>query len=155
MAMSPIALLLDVLDGAFVRGWQGTTLTGSLRGVSAAVARRRPGSGRHNIWEEVLHAAYWKYTVRRRLTGEQGGRFPRGPRNWPALPSRPTAVAWRDDLALLRETHRELRETVAALSPGQLSRRRGRWTVAEAVYGIAAHDVYHTGQIQLIKRLVA
>jgi hypothetical protein len=30
----------------------------------------------------------------------------------------------------------------------------GTATVADLVTGIAAHDVYHAGQIQLIKRLV-
>ena len=28
-----------------------------------------------------------------------------------------------------------------------------RWTYGELVLGIAAHDAYHTGQIQLLKRL--
>lgn len=155
MATKPTTLLLDVLDGAFVRGWQGTTLAGSLRGVTATIARRRPARGRHNIWEEVLHAAYWKYAVRRRIRREKRGGFPRSPGNWPALPPRPTEAAWRADVALLHEMHDALRQTVAALSPGQLRRRRGRWTVTETVFGVAAHDAYHTGQIQLVKRLIA
>jgi hypothetical protein len=29
----------------------------------------------------------------------------------------------------------------------------GRWTYGETIVGIAAHEVYHTGQIQLLKRL--
>jgi hypothetical protein len=28
------------------------------------------------------------------------------------------------------------------------------WTYAEEIHGVAAHDLYHTGQIQLIKRLM-
>jgi hypothetical protein len=28
-----------------------------------------------------------------------------------------------------------------------------RWTYGELALGIAAHDAYHTGQIQLLKRL--
>ncbi len=37
----------------------------------------RPQADRHNIWEHVLHAAYWKYTVKRRLLwGENAAVFP-------------------------------------------------------------------------------
>src|SRR5881628_931586 len=63
-----ITLLLDVYDQAFDhKAWHGTPLWGSLRGLTQQAALWRPGRGRHNIWEVVLHTAYWKYIVRRRL----------------------------------------------------------------------------------------
>src|SRR5437870_5154782 len=66
-------LLLDVFNQAFSgRSWHGTPLWGALRGVSPSLALWRPGRGRHNIWELVLHTAYWKCIVRRRLLGDQG-----------------------------------------------------------------------------------
>ncbi|HET7039097.1 MAG TPA: DinB family protein [Gemmatimonadales bacterium] len=151
-----IRLLLDVLEVAFGRGWQGTTLSGSLRGVTPRQALWRPAPGRHNVWELALHAAYWKYVVRRRITGETGrGGFPRSPSNWPALPESPTGAAWREDLRLLRRMHEGLLEAVAALPPRKLRARSptGTWTYAQMIFGVAAHDVYHTGQIQLIKKL--
>ena len=67
-----VGLLLGLIDEAFdKRAWHGTNLRGALRGIDARQASWRPGPGRHNIWELALHAAYWKYAVRRRLTGEQ------------------------------------------------------------------------------------
>ncbi len=62
-------VLLDLLDEAFdKKSWHGPNLRGSIRGVTAQQAAWRPGPDRHNIWELTLHAAYWKYVVRRRLT---------------------------------------------------------------------------------------
>ena len=151
-----IPLLLQVLDEAFVaKGWQGTTLSGSLRGLTTRQALWRPGPGRHNIWELVLHTAYWKHAVRQRVAGRRLEVFPRGPRNYPGLPGRCDAAAWRADIALLKRQHQLLARTVRCLPPSRLRARVGasRWVVAEQVFGVAAHDLYHTGQIQLLKVL--
>jgi DinB family protein len=152
-----IELLLEILDQAFNRkGWHGTTLRGALRGVSYADALWRPAPGRHNIWELTLHAAYWKYAVRRRLTDGIASSFDRKPSNWPAIPESANAASWKRDIVLLELEHRKLRDAVQMLDPGELGRLspRGVWTLAEEIHGVAAHDLYHTGQIQLIKRLI-
>lgn len=156
--MSPQGrLLVDVVDHAFTgRSWHGATLTGALRGVSPARALWRPRRNRHSIWELVLHAAYWKYVVRCRLTGARPPEgFARKPSNWPKAPSRPDARQWRADVRLLKEMHAELRTAVAALPVRKLKTRSpaGTWRYDELIYGVAAHDLYHTGQIQLLKRL--
>jgi uncharacterized damage-inducible protein DinB len=153
-----IGLLVEILDHAFTgRAWHGTTVTGALRGVTPKQALWRPNRNRHCIWELVLHIAYWKYAVRRRLAGGKvAERFPRAPSNWPAVPERPSPAAWRADLRLLRDQHAALRAAVAALSERLLAARSptGAWRYAEQIHGVAAHDLYHTGQIQLIKRLM-
>jgi uncharacterized damage-inducible protein DinB len=151
-----IAALLELLSDAFEGpAWHGPALLGALRGVDAAEAVRRPGRDRHCIWELVLHTAYWKYVVRRRLTGAGRGGFPRAPSNFPALPGRPDRRAWRADIALLRDEHERLVDVVEELDPAVLDERSGsRWTRAREIAGVAAHDVYHTGQIQLLKRLL-
>lgn len=151
-----VRLLISVLNEAFVaKGWQGATLRGSLRGLGPREALWRPGPGRHNIWELVLHTAYWKHVVRQRVAGGGAERFPRGPRNYPDFPARCDTAAWKADLALLERAHRRLVATVRALPPARLEARVGksRWTVVEQVFGVAAHDLYHTGQIQLLKVL--
>jgi hypothetical protein len=152
-----IVLLLEVLDQAFDhKAWHGTTLRGSLRGMTPEQALWRPAAGRHNIWELTVHAAYWKYAVRRRLTGDAAGSFARKPSNWPAVPDVPDAAEWRRDIRLLESEHGLLREAVRMLPPAKLKTRspKGVWTNAQEIQGIAAHDLYHTGQIQLIKKLI-
>ena len=73
--------------------------------------------------------------------------------------SRPEQVslkAWKADLELLENTHRTLREAVASLRPADLARKPKGNKVSNLalVTGIAAHDLYHAGQIQLLKRLM-
>ncbi len=98
------AFLLELLDKAYDHpSWHGPNLRNSLRGVTARQAAWRPGRGRHNIWEVAVHAAYWKYAVRRRLRGEKRGSFALKGSNWFARPASVTEKAWRADLALLEE----------------------------------------------------
>jgi hypothetical protein len=153
-----IALLLSVVDQAYDhRSWHGPNLRGSVRGLDVDVASWRPAAGRHNVWEHVIHAAYWKYIVRRRLVGAKRGSFPLTGSNWFARPDEPTLAAWKADLAILDDEHRQLRVVIAGLSPAELRRKPAGSTmdVQAVVTGIAAHDVYHAGQIQLLKRLFA
>jgi hypothetical protein len=138
------ALLAEAFDK---KSWHGTNLRGSLRNVTAKEAVVRPARERHNIWELTLHCAYWKYTIRRRLTGEKRGSFTRAGSNWIQIADVSDA-AWRDDVALLTAEHRALLDAIDNASNQKLA------GMASLIRGIAAHDLYHAGQIQLIKRLV-
>jgi hypothetical protein len=154
--MTVIDHYLALIDEAYDhKAWHGTTLRGSLRGVDPDRAAWRPGRHRHNIWEVVVHAAYWKYVVARRLTGERRGSFPLDGSNWFVRPADVSEAAWRADIRLLEQQHRALREIVAAVKPDDLlGRPRGSdQTRAYVIRGIAAHDLYHAGQIQLLKKL--
>ena len=148
--------LLASLDEAFdKRSWHGTNLRGSIRGLTPAEAARRPGRDRHNVWELIVHAAYWKYAVRRRLTGAKRGSFSlEGSNFWPR--SGGTAADLKRDVALLVGEHKRLRAAVAAFPERRWSQRvpGGPFSYAAIVRGVAAHDLYHAGQIQLIKRFV-
>jgi DinB superfamily len=152
-----VQLLLEVFDQAFTApSWHGTPLKGTLRGLSARDALWRPGAKRHCIWDLVLHTAYWKCIVRRRLLRDPDIAFPRDGANWLMLPDPPNDAAWKRDRALLDEQHRLLRNAIARLTAADLGRRgwRSKWRVKADIYGIASHDLYHAGQIQLIKRLL-
>jgi hypothetical protein len=148
-------MLLDLIDQGFDRkSWHGPNLRSSIRGVTYRQALWHPRPPRHNIWEQVLHAAYWKYTVRRRILGEKRGSFPIKGSNW-ITPPETTAAAWQRDVQLLVELHKSMRESIADLSPSLLLKRipGAKVTYFFLISGIAAHDVYHAGQIQLLKRL--
>jgi hypothetical protein len=140
-------LLLDLLDRAFdQRSWHGPNLTSAIRGVRADVAGRSV-HGRKSVWQQVLHAAYWKQRVLNHLAGPT--RFPRKGSNWPAVASDPSEGAWRADVQLLREIHTRLRAAVAALPPAHLEGK-----TVWLIQGAAAHDLYHAGQIRLLRRLL-
>ena len=156
MSDARIELLLEFMDQAFTGpAWHGTALWGSVRGVKAVDALRQPAARRHNIWELALHCAYWKYVVRRRLTRDGSLAFPRGPSNWPAPPELPDEDLWKTDRTLLKREHQLLREVVARFPVKELNTKgwKSRWTNLQHIEGIASHDLYHCGQIQLVKKL--
>ena len=169
--MTTTELLLASVDEAYdKRSWHGTNLRGSLRGVTREQAAWRIRPGSHNIWELMVHAAYWKYDIRRRLTGEKSRSLAlseataRGRRvegfalegsNFWSRPVTGTAAQWRADLALLQSEHDQLRAATAAFPASRWTRKApGKpFNFAGLVRGVAAHDLYHAGQIQLLKRL--
>ena len=158
MAELPLDLLIWNLQPApGQKSWHGgASPVGALRGVSAQQARWRPTPRRKSVWELALHIAYWKYTVRRHLVDGVHPRFPRSPANFPRLPEPADEPAWARDVALLRSEHDRLQEAVRAFGGRRLHAvppAGKRWTYGEMLLGIAAHDAYHTGQIQLLKRL--
>jgi uncharacterized damage-inducible protein DinB len=154
--MDARAHLLASLDRAFDgSSWHGPNLLGAVRGLVPAEAFFRPGAGRHSVYDLILHAAYWKYVARRRLTGEKRGSFPLKGSNFFPEPKAKNARALREARALLEATHRALRETVEALPHAAFGARHGKWTAEELIAGVAAHDLYHAGQIQLVKRFFA
>jgi uncharacterized damage-inducible protein DinB len=144
------SVILDLFEEAFARQtWHGPNLWQSLQGITAKQAAWRPAPNCHNIWEETLHAAYWKYAVRRRLGGGKPGSFALPGSNFFARPEagKLTESAWKSDQALLRQEHEALRKAVktalAKSVPPKL--RRMLW-------GVAFHDVYHAGQIRMLRR---
>jgi hypothetical protein len=148
--------LLDLIDQAFdKKAWHGPNLRGSLRRVSVEEAAWRPASGRKCIAEIALHAAYWKYAVRRRLRGDRRNSFALKGSNWFVTPASLSDAEWRGYVKLLGDEHHALREAIASISRQRLHEisAGSRFTAAALIQGIAAHDLYHAGQIQTLKRL--
>jgi hypothetical protein len=153
--MSEIPLLLDFLDEAFDRkSWHGPNLLGSIRGLTARQAAWRVAPGRHNIWEYTLHAAYWKYVVRRRLTGSTRTSFALKGSNFFERPQDPSSgAAWKKDVEILKRQHQDLRQAVLEWQPpADIQKRRA---LQHLIRGAAAHDLYHAGQIRLLRRLAS
>jgi uncharacterized damage-inducible protein DinB len=139
--------------------WHGTALVGILTGIEHQQAAARPLPGAHTIWELVLHLTAWKNEVRRRLGGAPAGSPAEG--DWPEPPPSPRAEAWRQALDALEDAHRALVDTVARLPDQQLfestndprvDENGAADTYFQLVQGILQHDVYHSGQIALLKK---
>jgi DinB superfamily len=144
--------LLAILDEGYAKkAWHGPNLMQSLKGVTAKQAAWRPGTGRHNIWELALHAAYWKYAVRRRLESGKRSSFVLKGHNFFPRPEkgRLNESAWKGDKAILEQEQRALRAAVA-----KAVKRAPTKKALHMIYGVALHDVYHAGQIRLLRRLL-
>jgi hypothetical protein len=150
--MKPETFLLTMLgEGYEERTWHGPNLKQSIRGVTARQAAWRPSPGRHNIWEVTLHAAYWKYVVRRRIEGGKRGSFALKGSNFFPRPEKGnlSETAWRADKELLEREHEALGETIRRWESSGRSEK-----VLRMIWGVAFHDVYHAGQIRLLRRLM-
>jgi hypothetical protein len=151
-ALNSKQLVLALLDEAYEKKtWHGPNLRQSLKGVTARQAAWRPGSGRHNIWEVTLHATYWKYALRRRIEGGKRGSFVLKGSNFFPRPEKGKLheAAWAADKKLLEREHRALRAAAAQV----LRTSRGAKFMPQ-FYGMAFHDIYHAGQIRLLRRLM-
>jgi hypothetical protein len=145
-------LILQLIDEAYEKKtWHGPNLKQALKGITGKEAAWRLRPDRHNIWEETLHAAYWKYRARRRIQGGKRGNFPLKGGNFFARPEKGNMneIAWRNDKELLEQEHRALRAcVVSVLKTPQADK------LLPTIYGVAFHDVYHAGQIRLLRRFL-
>jgi uncharacterized damage-inducible protein DinB len=150
-------LIRQLRQGFDQRSWHGTNLWGSIRTVEEEEAARRPQAERHNIWELVVHAAYWKYRVYRLLTSEPPRNFDLRGSNFFTRPGPEGTDSWHGDRELLRAWHDRLLQAAERLDATRLPHRVGNdwFSFEDLIMGAAAHDLYHAGQIQLLKRLGA
>jgi uncharacterized damage-inducible protein DinB len=153
--MSQTALLADQIRRAFEgEAWHGDPISKILRGVSAAQAAAHPIKNAHSIWELVLHVTAWDDVVRRRI----GGSVVRlsGKQNFP--PVRDTSeAAWRKAVQNLKQGHAELVKAVAAFPDARLRKKvPGKTQKYHDFYymisGIVQHELYHAGQIAILKK---
>ena len=150
--MSEQTLLISLLQEGFERKtWHGPNLRQSLKGLTAQQAAWRPARDRHSIWELAIHSAYWKYAVRRQLDGGKRGSFVEKGSNFFKRPKggKATDAGWRADLKLLVREHRLLEQSIA-----RALKKRLREKDIRMIYGVCFHDIYHAGQIRLLRRLM-
>ena len=135
--------------------WHGPSVRDVLRDLSATAAAAQPVAGAHSIWELVHHITAWKVFIRRRLQGEViTGVTPAD--DWPAVVATADA-AWAESLSALDSAHQALLETIAALTPARLgetlaSEPGTTETVYTSLLGLVQHDLYHAGQIAILRR---
>jgi len=132
--------------------WHGPSVLESLAGLSAAQAASRPIADAHSIWELVLHLASDYDLVLRRLAGD--GRPYTAAEDWPACPA-PTEENWRQTVQELTLLNEKLRQAVRGFPDERLDEP----LVPEVPYsaytqfiGVTQHNLYHGGQIALLKR---
>lgn len=159
MSETEVDRVVDELEREF-RGdpWHGSPLGDILRGVTAAQASSRPLPAAHSIWELVLHMTAWKNEVTRRLSGLPAGEPQEG--DWPSVGAT-TPERWTAALADLERSHHALLDAVRTLSEERLLeptkdfRDRATGTGVShyvLLHGIVQHDVYHAGQIAMLRK---
>ncbi len=151
--MSEIDRILDQMDRAFLGdAWHGPPLKNLIDGLLAEDASKHAVEGGHSIWEIVQHITAWNTIVRRELLGERLVITPK--QDWPPVPELSEA-AWQKAVASLVEARSRLRVAVQGLHDEQLEERPSKRTDNSRyvmLHGIVQHDLYHAGQIAMLKK---
>ena len=131
--------------------WHGPSVMDALDSVSAEDAWRHPIPGAHSIWELVLHLSGTYSLVLRRLNGDEGDLSPED--DWPDITA-PTPANWSAALDVLRSLNQQLRAAVLGFSKDALDQLLGnhRYSAYTQFIGVTQHDLYHAGQIVLLRR---
>ncbi len=135
--------------------WHGPSVLEVLAGVSAEQAASYPIAGAHSMWELVLHLGSDYALVLRRLAGD--GRRLTPEEDWPSCPPA-TDENWQHAVEELRLLNQELRQAVRAFPEERLDEPlvpEPPYTAYTQFIGVTQHNLYHAGQVSLLKRALA
>jgi uncharacterized damage-inducible protein DinB len=141
--------IIRSLDG---EAWHGPALTEVLAGVDARAAMARPIPNAHTIWEILLHLSASAELVLSRLRGEARTLSPE--EDWPVPLPAGDVDDWEADVRRVAQVHRELIEELSTLDESRLDAPivPGFSSAYVTLHGLVQHNVYHAGQIALIKK---
>ena len=150
--LSEVDSLLDLFSKTFEKGaWHGPTVKGTLESISPRDAfNRLPQT--HSIIELVAHMTVWRNYVTKKLKGDHAFKVT------DAL-NFPQSTSWEETLIDLEKSQVELLAAIRLYAPADLS-IQVPWTTdpfsyASILHGVVHHDLYHIGQINLIKKATA
>lgn len=151
--MSEVHRIAKQLQRTFQgRSFHGPAVDEALEGVTAKIAAARSPAGAHSIWQIVRHITFWQDTACRWLKGDT--RRPEPDEDWETIKDKSEA-AWQHALAALRHSNAQLRDEVMTLDEARLEQPlfEGMTKVYVALHGIIQHNIYHAGQISLLKKI--
>jgi len=152
--MTEIERILDQLKRAYEgNAWHGPSIKEALAGVTAKQAHLRALAHAHTIAELVQHIAVWENVGVRRLTGDRAAIAISSPEDWPP-PDDTSEAAWEQAKAALDRGHQELVKAISQVPESRLDEPifEGMSTVYVTLHGIIQHDLYHAGQISVLKK---
>ncbi|KAF0247575.1 MAG: hypothetical protein FD167_3023 [bacterium] len=135
----------------YANAWHGPALKEVLTGITAAQAKAKPITEGHSIWELVLHISGWNSVFLLALEGKsvnepEGGDFP--------IINDTSENAWQKVLAQLDQDYEKFLSAISSLRDERLNDKVvGKdYNFRLMLRGIINHDIYHTGQIALLKK---
>lgn len=151
--MSEVHRIAKQLQRTFQgRAFHGPAVEEALEGVTAKMAGAKSPGGAHSIWQIVLHMTFWQDTARRWLQGVH--RRPEPGEDWTEVTNK-SEGEWRKALWNLRRSYELLRDEAMLLDEARLQEPmfEGMSRVEVVLHGIIQHNIYHTGQISLLKKV--
>jgi len=135
--------------------WHGPSVLSLVEGVTAEQAAAHPVAGAHSIWELVLHIEAWERACKRRLKGDRAQLSTE--EDW-AIVSDHSEAAWEKAKQKMIETHTDLIEAIGSLDESRLDKpiiddpTIPYSSTYVTLHGGVQHDLYHAGQIAMLKK---
>ncbi|MGD0363265.1 MAG: DinB family protein [Bryobacteraceae bacterium] len=155
--MTEVARILDQIHRSYEGpAWHGPALREILDGVSWQTAAQRPIPEAHTIWELVLHITVWISVPTQRIEGAEIPTLA-PEQDWPTPPA-PGEATWQAALDHLVQAQRELESAIRGLTDDRLRDKvlgHVPYSIYTMLHGVAQHNLYHAGQIALLKKAAA
>ena len=146
--MDQIEFITDQLQRSYTgTAWHGPSIQELLAGLTAEQALARPVADAHSIWELTMHIGVWMSAARRRLGGDPAKLTPQ--EDWPLIDGG-SPTAWQQTLDALEQEHGRLKAAICSLPESSLKDSvPGK---QHLLHGVIQHNLYHAGQIAVLKR---
>jgi uncharacterized damage-inducible protein DinB len=151
--LSEINRISDQLKRAYMgEAWHGPSVCEVISNIDPAKAAAYPLRSVHSIWEILLHMIAWIKFARLSLEGEAMPQNLSPEKDWPVV-QEAGQKAWESTLKALENEHQLLLDRVSELKDPELSDIvPGRnYSVYFLLQGIIQHNLYHAGQMSLLK----
>lgn len=151
--MSETSTLQGILKSiATGPAWYGPSVAQTLEGITADQAAARPVANAHSIWELLLHMDAWQVFTLRMCEGNPIPML-EGDADWPPV-SDTNNAAWTAAKDAFTEHTQQLNTCFASWDDAKLRETvPGReFPFKVLLHGIAHHNVYHAGQIGMLKK---
>ena len=152
-------LLHDVFHGELMdhqpgEAWHGPATLGLVQDLPADQAAKKL-HGTHSIWELTLHIASWNEIIVRRLGGEAVDGLMNTEVDWPKAGT--SEGEWRATVDRLKKSYESLHAAIEKASAEKLkqpasNRKHSNYIM---LHGIIDHMVYHSGQIAMLRKMLA
>lgn len=133
--------------------WHGSSVKSIINGITPQQANTRVLTECHSIWELVLHITAWRNFAWQKLTGNSSFDISSLEQDWP--PVKQTDMdSWQAALQNLEQSQQSLIQVLKNTDDDKLNEVvPGRnYSFYVLLHGIIQHDLYHAGQIAMLKK---
>jgi len=152
-----ISRLIEMFNAAaHGKTWHGQSVWETLQNISAEEAAAHPIPESHSIWDYLLHLINWRdYAIRTLLDDQPYIVELNTEKDWTTITDF-SPEAWQAALELYKNSTDELSEAIKILDDSKLEEivPGHKFTFYTLLHGVIQHDIYHSGQIILLKKML-
>ncbi|GAJ06318.1 unnamed protein product [marine sediment metagenome] len=141
--------MVNRFDESMSGGWHGPSLYKLVETLGIEEAVDKPLPHRHTIWEILNHIVFWIDMVGQVLRGREHPKIGELD-DWPPMGS--TDREWTEAVVALKASHDDLKEAIFGFERSFSENiHPEEFTYEWVIYGLCNHNIYHTGQIILLR----